>query len=175
MKLSAFLIILSAIILSGCNPQELFSQLAVSDVEQSAQEKINQSDAIKKKIETIETNKQTFAQTAELGLVQPDMEAGAFAFRNNFSLDQKTNIAIEAILPNADNKFYEAWLVGEDSDNYLSIGALSYIGPEDYQLIYSSADDTSNFPKVMITTETIADDTPEERLLIGTFNPPISE
>jgi len=163
------IIAFSPLLFTACSPQELFSNLATSDVERSAAETVAQSDALKKKINTIETNKKTFSQTAELGLVRPDLEAAAFAFRNNFAADQKTIIVIEALLPDATNKFYEAWLTDDADETPMSLGALTYHGPQDYQLIFETNTDTTNLSKIMITTETIADDQPEDRVFIGTF------
>lgn len=161
-------VIVLGVLVAGCSPADLFSQLAVSDVEQSAAESVAQSEALNKKVEAIDEYKKSFFQTAELGLVRPDMEAAAYAFRNNFEADNKTIIQVEALLPDPP-KFYEVWLLGDTPEQVKSLGPLTYRGPEDFWLKFESAEDTRQFSQIIITNEQIADDIPEDRILIGTF------
>lgn len=167
-------LVLFGILVAGCSPADLFSQLAVSDVEQSAAESVAQSEALNKKIETIDQYKKSFFQTAELGLVRADMEAAAFAFRNNFEADNKTVIQVEALLADPP-KFYEVWLLGNTPEQVRSLGPLTYRGPQDFWLTYEDDEDTSQFSQIIITSEQIADDIPEERVLIGTFSDRVVE
>ena len=171
MMKNIILLAAAGLVMVGCNPSEFFSQMSASDVERSASEAMKQSDIVQQKIDLIDAKKSAFPEFVELGLVDPELEAAGVAFRNDFDMDQKFLIEVEAILPDEDNTFYEAWLVSDDLSAPLSLGALTYNSLEDYSIQYESMDDLSSYHTVIITKETKADDEMEERLLIGQFKP----
>lgn len=163
------LLLLTAISLSACSPQELFSNIAVSDVEKSAAESIEHSESLQEKLTLIDAKMKEFPSAVELGLVQSDLEAAAFAFRNDFTVDNKTIIHVEALMPDVPNGYYEVWLAGDGPEDQISIGVLEYLGPDNYSMVFESADNLSTYKTILITTETEADDTPEQRVMIGKF------
>jgi hypothetical protein len=158
----------TSLLFAGCSPADIFQKLSGTAVDQAAGEKIEQSEILLKKLERIEAKKQSFSEFVQLGSVDPDLEIAAIAFRNDYTLDQKTLIEVEAILPSASNKYYEVWVTGADKPP-LSLGALEYLNLEDYFLSFETHEDLSEYTEIFITDELNADDTPEERVLIGTF------
>lgn len=89
-------------------------------------------------------------------------------FRNDYTLDDKTLIEVEAILPDAQSHFYEAWLHDEGGP-YVSLGALTYQGPELYELRMESDTDIATMSGVLISRDTVADGMPDTIIARGAF------
>lgn len=170
MTRSIILFIFFTFTLSACSPQELFSDSNNSGADQSGIESIDQAKALEDKLRLIQAKQESFPESTEFGLVQPDFEGVAFAFRNSYDLDNKSLVEVEAIMPDAENKFYEAWLISDNPEDKINLGALTYNGPEDYSLSHKSDEDLTRFSTIIITVETSADDIPEERVLIANFS-----
>lgn len=74
--------------------------------------------------------------------------------------------AVLADLADLETGFYEGWLV--TGDKFISTGKMR-IAKGGYLLEFSSSTDYSDYTKVVITLETIFDETPEIHVLEGSF------
>ncbi len=74
---------------------------------------------------------------------------------------------VTATLPDLpEGEFYEGWLVKADNSEFFSTGKMTKSGDE-YTLTYTSATNHEDYPLVVITRETVDDETPEEHILEG--------
>lgn len=89
----------------------------------------------------------------------------AYVLRKNGSLYH----AVEAMLPMPEEGMvYEGWLVNPTTDDYFSTGVMQESDSGKYTLSYMSQRDSEGYDFVVITLETIVDDTPELHVLEGT-------
>lgn len=81
---------------------------------------------------------------------------------------------VDATLPEpASGSVYEGWLVrgepGDEDFDFISTGVMELEGGEMYSLVFSSETDYADYPGVVITEETVVDETPEAHILEGSF------
>jgi hypothetical protein len=81
--------------------------------------------------------------------------------------------SVLADLPDPDgNNFYEGWLVrgkpGENDFDFISTGKMK-VAKGGWVLNFDSSTDYTDYEGVVITLETVFDDTPEEHILEGSF------
>lgn len=64
---------------------------------------------------------------------------------------------------------YEGWLVQSDPFNFFSTGVMEKNENNQWVLIYSADEEFENHTRVVITEETIVDETPEDHIIEGDF------
>ena len=81
----------------------------------------------------------------------------------------KLNHLIDATLPDlVGNEFFEGWLVKKSpSLVFFSTGKMKKLDDGNFQLMYSSTNLYEGYNEVVITRETVDDNTPEEHILEG--------
>ena len=164
-------LILAVILLSACSPGELFSQLAKSDIEQGAQEAIEQQQKQNQKLELIEAKKKSFPQMTLLTVQNEDDAYQAIAFRNNYSVDEKSILDIEAILPDPEtNTHYYVWIKNLQEKTCALIGNLSQRDVDDYIFTYETDEDITNQSQVIISMDEEGATQPENIILSGAFS-----
>lgn len=165
------LIVFGSILLAACSPEDIFSLLARSDVEQAAEESIEKSSqVVESKTQEMTTLKEMYAESADIEDVTGGGSFGT-AYRNEFSQADGFTHEVIAVLPGPiDGNFYEGWLVNPDTNDFISTGKM---GVTDdflaFNLKFTSATDYTDHPKVVITLETTEDNTPETHVLEGSF------
>jgi hypothetical protein len=167
--LSIGIIAITSLLMTGCSISDLLTKFASSDVELGAQEEYQQAKVIEAKKKVIEQKMAAFPQTAELKNVNEQNAYVAYAFKKTG--EGKTQIDIEAMLPNPDRQVYEAWLRGNNGEK-IDIGSLTFNQTDDYSLTYTTDKDISKYQTVMISREVVMDDKPETILMTGAFVSP---
>ena len=81
---------------------------------------------------------------------------------------------VDARLPElAEGSVYEGWLVrgvpGDEDFDFISTGVMELEGGGMYSLVFSSETDYEAYAGVVITEETVVDETPEAHILEGSF------
>lgn len=81
---------------------------------------------------------------------------------------------VAATLPEpASGSVYEGWLVrgepGDEDFDFISTGVMESEGGEMYSLVFSSETDYADYTGVVITEETVVDETPEAHIVEGSF------
>jgi hypothetical protein len=165
----AFIIIplVSAILFSGCNPGDMFAQLATSNEEQGAREQFERNQMLEAKQKKIDQKRNQFTFTAHLTKINETDPYDAFIFVNNSDTD--ATIELEAILPNPGRQIYELWLRDPATKEIKSLGALEYNQTDDYSLSYSGDVDTQSFSSVVLTREANPDNQPETVIMTGSL------
>jgi hypothetical protein len=152
-------------ILVGCSsPTSRSNQPPLVDEQAAA---VVRDQIVQEKRELIEAKKSSFPISLELDMVEASLDYFAYAFRNQYSVDNKSVLEVEAILPDPQNRFYEVWLVKESGEK-INAGVLEYLRPDDYRLSFESSEDLSGYTIIQLTREVFADDQPEEVIAIGT-------
>ncbi len=76
---------------------------------------------------------------------------------------------VTVTLPGVEGEnFYESWLVNEETNEFYSTGQLQKGANDTFELGYSENSMLDGYNKVVITLETVYDDTPEKHVLEGT-------
>lgn len=98
-----------------------------------------------------------------------DSSGIGYVFRGNVSGDNVLFHLVNTDLPDpSGNDFYEGWLVQQKPLKFVSTGDLSTKGPEGYSLSYTNKENQyEGYDFVVITLETVKDDTPEKHILEG--------
>jgi hypothetical protein len=160
------------LLLSACSPEDLFSMLAQSEVEQAASESVKIAEETVDSFEDIVSQKsKDFDMSTELVTVVDDGSYG-FAFLNNFDPNSEFSHQVWAILPpvEQDGAFYEGWLVDPNSGKFISTGPMRLSDDQKTRYIeYYANVDFSSYTKVVITQELVKDLTPETHILEGEF------
>jgi hypothetical protein len=160
------------LLLSACSPEDLFSMLAQSEVEQAASESVKIAEETVGSFEEIVSQKsKAFDKNTELASVVNDGSYG-YAFLNNFDPDSEFSHQVWAILPplEEDGSFYEGWLVDPNSGRFLSTGPMKLSDDQKTRYLeYYANVDFSNYSQVVITKELVKDMVPETHILEGDF------
>lgn len=159
------IVITSAILLSGCNFQNLFAQLATTNEEQGAREQYQRDQMLQAKQQRINEKKAKFAQTLQLTKINDTDSYLAFVFINPG--DTVSQIDLEAILPNSGRQMYELWVRNPNNKDAKSLGVLQFNQTDDYSLSYSGAIDLKTYTNFMLTREANPDDQPETIIMTG--------
>lgn len=162
------------LLLSACSPEDLFSMLAQSEVEQAAGEQVRTADETVSDFESlIQQKSANFQNSTKLTSVINDASYGA-AFVNYLSDDnEEFSHQVWAILPPLEEEgaFYEGWLVDLPANKFISTGPMKlYEDEKTRYLDFNSNVDYSNYSQVVITKELINDKTPETHIIEGEFS-----
>jgi hypothetical protein len=168
---SPIVVITLTLALSACSPEQLFSQLARTEVEEGAAEAIQRQQAQQQKLARIESKKSTFSVFVVLSSVEEDKPYQAIAYRNNFVTETKSIIDIEAIAPNPGDLAYLVWVRNPDAKTYLKIGSLEVVDTDDYAFNYETQTDLTQHSIIAISLDAPSVDSPENIILIGEFSP----
>ena len=169
MKKIIFLLVV-ALTLSACSPEELFGLLARSDVEQAADEQLDYaSDVIKDKQAEMETLKNRFDEAVTLTDLTDEGKFGVAG--RSYSPERGFEHEVLAVLPFLEGEtFYEGWLVVPGTDTFVSTGTMRATADQKaFELLFSSGEDHRDYSQVVITLETVEDDLPEEHVMEGRF------
>ena len=116
-------------------------------------------------LDTMKDNPNT--QLADLTAVDGSDSVGT-GFR--FVQDGTLLHSVTATMPDpAEGNNYEGWLVQTSPLKLFSTGLLTKAEDGTWMLEYTSEEESPNFLKVVITEETVIDDTPEVHILEGNF------
>lgn len=162
------------ILLSACSPEDLFSMLAQSEVEQAAGEQVKTADETVLDFESLIKQKSTnFENSIKLTSVVNDVSYGT-AFVNYITSENKEfSHQVWAILPPLEEEgaFYEGWLVNPSNSKFVSTGPMKL--SEDNKIRYLeffTNVDLADYSQVVITKELIRDTIPETHIIEGEFN-----
>jgi len=164
------LILIIALTLSACSFEDLFAQLARSDVEQAADVSLQQSQQSIQEINSkMDAVKPQYGENALLTDITDGTGFGT-AYRNQF--DSSTGFVHHVIAsldePQGSN-FYEGWLVIQNPSHFISTGRMEKDTDGQFVLNFTSPTDYTDHLQVVITLETTADSTPETHILEGSF------
>lgn len=107
------------------------------------------------------------AQVAPLTAVDGSNSSGA-AYR--LVEDEKLYHAVMASMPDPqEGNVYEGWLVQPSPLQFFSIGVMEKNEEDIWMLEYSTDNEYSSYTKVVITEETVVDETPETHIIEGSF------
>lgn len=68
------------------------------------------------------------------------------------------------------NNVYEGWLVRKSPFAFISTGVMTQEQENEFSLVYENLEtDLLNYDQVVITLETVVDETPEEHIIEGSF------
>ena len=76
------------------------------------------------------------------------------------------NVSTDLPIPNGNN-FYEGWLVDQSTNKFFSTGIMDNNVDSGYVLSFMSDDLSEGYNFVVITLETVKDETPEKHILEG--------
>lgn len=161
------------ILLSACSPEDLFSMLAQSEVEQAAGEQVKNSEETVLDFETLIKEKSAdFENSTKLTSVINDVSYGT-ALVNYISTNNKEfSHQVWAVLPPLEEEgaFYEGWLVDSSTGKFVSTGPMKLFEDDKtrYLEFYTNVDYAS-YSQVVITKELIKDKTPETHIIEGEF------
>lgn len=167
----AALLIGFVLTLSACSPEEIFSLLAQSEVEQGASQAVENSQrVIEEKMAEAESLASQYSDATELSDVTGGTSIGT-AYRNQYSSTDGFTHYVTVVVPRPEGEnFYEGWLVNPTTGDFISTGRMELDADNiSNVLTFTSPTDYTDYAKVVITLETIADDTPEEHILEGSF------
>lgn len=164
---SIMLLTTCAILLSACSIEDLFSQIATTPEEQGAREAIDRSEKIAQKQQVIDQKISQHDSSIRLNNVNETESFDVYVFK---TVNENTTIEVEALLPNPGKQVYQAWL--RDANNQtISLGPLQFNQDEDYSLSYTTNDDLSPYTTVLLSRESVADETLETVVMTGVFKP----
>jgi len=161
------------ILLSACSPEDLFSMLAQSEVEQAAGEQVETTKKTVFDFESlIEQKSANFENSTKLTSVVNDGSYGTAFVNYLTSSNKEFSHEVWAILPPLEEEgaFYEGWLVDPISEKFISTGPMKISDDQKTRSItFFTNVNLQSYSKVVITKELIKDKTPEKHIIEGEF------
>ncbi len=158
----------SGVMLSGCTKQVLEDVKDVSMATESDVEQPVQADAIMPPTPKVSPEPQSAQATQNLmgdlkavGAYQGIGYAAITGYQEGY-----THTVIAQLEAPTEGSVYEGWLVDQSTGDFFSTGVLELVADE-YQLVYMSEGDFEEYTFVVITEETVVDETPETHVLEG--------
>ncbi|OGV92529.1 hypothetical protein A3B57_00340 [Microgenomates group bacterium RIFCSPLOWO2_01_FULL_47_10] len=155
------------LVLSACSPQQLFEQLAKSDIEQAASESVNQSNQIIDTFETLVTAKKAeFKVFAKLVSQIGDTSYG-YMFQNG-AAEKVNTTEVHAMLPDLENEtdYYQAWFVDGKSGKTVSLGRMVFNKESNSRsAVFNSPTQLTPFQRVFVAIQSNTSNVPGELIL----------
>lgn len=164
---------LTLLILTGCNPQNLFSRMATNQNEQASSEAIEQAETQQLILAEIKAKQDNFPEYSILTPVTDNLatdSAVIVAYRNDHAIDGQSLLDIQALVkPPAGEAHYTFWLQNSEANELKRIGKLEHQEYNHYQLIHETPDDLSGYPEALLSLENTENDDPEKIMAAGRF------